>query len=186
MAEKIVMIALSPTMQEGTIVRWNKGEGDTLAVGDLLCEVETDKATMEYESPSSGTLLKVLVPAGSQAKVADPIAIVGKAGEDISSLLAQTKPAAAPAPAAPAQPAGPRPSAPAPAPAPIGGPVRSSPLARKLAAERGIDVGSVRGSGPAGRVVRRDIEGAGARAPARARRHRCGRPSQPAPTRSCR
>ncbi len=167
MAEKILMIALSPTMNEGTIVRWNKNEGDTLKVGDLLCEVETDKATMEYESQNAGTLLKILVPAGSQARVADPIAIVGKAGEDVSSLLAQTKPPAhaAPEPAAPAaRPAAAAPARPAPPVAPAAGRVRSSPLARKLAAERGIDIGSLAGSGPAGRVVRRDIETAGAAA----------------------
>jgi pyruvate dehydrogenase E2 component (dihydrolipoamide acetyltransferase) len=171
MAEKVLMIALSPTMQDGTIIRWNKTEGESLAVGDLLCEVETDKATMEYESQSAGTLLKILVPAGSQAKVADPIAIVGKPGEDIAPLLAQTKPPAHAAAAPPAT--GTRPAAAAaahaaPAAAADAGVVRASPLARKLAKERGIDLRALRGTGPAGRVVRRDLEGAGAAAPAAA------------------
>ena len=96
MAEKVLMIALSPTMEEGTIVRWNKKEGEKVEPGDLLCEVETDKATMEYESPSEGILLKVIVPEGASAKVADPIAIMGEKGEDISGLVAEvaaTKPA---------------------------------------------------------------------------------------------
>jgi pyruvate dehydrogenase E2 component (dihydrolipoamide acetyltransferase) len=171
MAEKVLMIALSPTMQDGTIVRWNKTEGESLAVGDLLCEVETDKATMEYESQAAGTLLKILVPAGSQARVADPIAIVGKPGEDIAPLLAQTKPPAhaVAAPSAAAAAAGARPAAAAAAPAAPavaadGGVVRASPLARKLATERGIDLRALRGTGPSGRVVRRDVEGAGAAA----------------------
>ncbi|MGA2480291.1 MAG: dihydrolipoamide acetyltransferase family protein [Spirochaetia bacterium] len=168
MPEKVLMIALSPTMETGTLARWRKKEGDTVASGDVLCEVETDKATMDYESSSEGTLLKILLPEGGQAKVGDLIAIIGKPGEDISALLADTgapSPAAAPVvktatpgpapktaagPAAAAQPA--RPS----------GRVRSSPLARKLAAQKGIDLASLRGSGPEGRIVKRDLEGAGA------------------------
>ena len=108
MPEKILMIALSPTMETGTLARWRKKEGDTVASGDVLCEVETDKATMDYESTAEGTLLKILLPEGGQAKVGDPIAIVGKPGEDISALLAERPqprgraPAAKPAAAAPA------------------------------------------------------------------------------------
>ncbi len=94
MPEKILMIALSPTMETGTLAKWRKKEGDTVASGDVLCEVETDKATMDYESSSEGTLLKILLPEGGQAKVGDPIAIVGKPGEDIAALLAE-RPAAA-------------------------------------------------------------------------------------------
>ena len=84
MPEKVLMIALSPTMETGTLARWRKKEGDTVASGDVLCEVETDKATMDYESGVEGTLLKILLPEGGQAKVGDMIAIVGKPGEDIS------------------------------------------------------------------------------------------------------
>jgi pyruvate dehydrogenase E2 component (dihydrolipoamide acetyltransferase) len=99
MPEKILMIALSPTMETGTLARWRKKEGDTVASGDVLCEVETDKATMDYESSSEGSLLKILLPEGGQAKVGDLIAVIGKPGEDISALLAE-KGASAPAPAA--------------------------------------------------------------------------------------
>ena len=88
MPEKILMIALSPTMETGTVARWRKKEGDTIASGDVLCEVETDKATMDYESSAEGTLLKILLPEGGQAKVGDVIAIVGKPGEDISGIVA--------------------------------------------------------------------------------------------------
>ena len=88
MPEKIPMIALSPTMETGTIARWRKKEGDKVASGDVLCEVETDKATMDYESTAEGTLLKILLPEGGQAKVGDVIAIVGKPGEDISGIVA--------------------------------------------------------------------------------------------------
>ncbi|MCL2690144.1 MAG: hypothetical protein FWE57_09920, partial [Chitinispirillia bacterium] len=87
MAEKILMIALSPTMEAGVITKWNKKAGDKISTGDLLCEVETDKASMDYESQDDGTLLKILVPNGTQVKVGDPIAIMGDEGEDFSGLL---------------------------------------------------------------------------------------------------
>jgi len=173
MAEKVLMIALSPTMEEGTIVRWNKREGEKVEPGDLLCEVETDKATMEYESPSEGILLKVIVPEGASAKVADPIAIMGEKGEDISGLVAEvaaTKPAqpAAAVPLAEGPPVGaavagapeleqPVPTAQSPAPIETGR-IKASPLARKMADERGVDLRRVRGTGPEGRIVKRDIE----------------------------
>ena len=92
MPEKILMIALSPTMETGTLARWRKKEGDAVASGDVLCEVETDKATMDYESSAEGTLLKILLPEGGQAKVGDVIAMVGKPGEDISGILAERQP----------------------------------------------------------------------------------------------
>ena len=167
MAEKILMMALSPTMEEGTIVRWNRKEGDAVKSGDLLCEVETDKATMEYESPASGTLLKVIVPEGAGARVADPIAIVGKEGEDISQLLEEAKEAAGgDGRQAPRGEAGGESEQPGEgAYAGGAGPVRSSPLARNLARQRGIDLGLVEGSGPAGRIIKRDIDSyAGGRA----------------------
>jgi len=172
MSEKVLMIALSPTMETGTLARWRKKEGDTVASGDVLCEVETDKATMDYESSVEGTLLKILLPEGGQAKVGDPIAIVGKPGEDISALLADGGRAApAPAPAAASKPAtaAPKPAAvaapSAPTIAPVSviappptGHIKSSPLARRLAEEKGIDLRTIRGSGPEGRIVKRDVD----------------------------
>jgi len=173
MAEQVLMLALSPTMEEGTIVTWHKKEGDSIAQSDILCEVETDKATMEYESVNEGTLLKILVSDGGQAKVGDPIAVVGEPGEDISGLdkaaerkaepAAATAQPAAPEPAAPQpaapQPAAPQPAAPQPAaPQVSAGQLKASPLARKMATEHGIDMRVLQGSGPAGRIVKRDIE----------------------------
>lgn len=173
MAEKLFMIALSPTMEEGVILKWIKKEGDAISNGDIICEVETDKASMDYESTQEGILLKVIKAEGEGAKVADTIGILGEKGEDISALLkeveaeAQTAPvaAAAPAPAPSTAPAASSATASAPAPpsAPAGsatstGKVKSSPLARKLASQNGIDISTVTGSGPAGRIVKRDIE----------------------------
>jgi pyruvate dehydrogenase E2 component (dihydrolipoamide acetyltransferase) len=168
MAEKILMIALSPTMDEGSIVSWSKKEGEKVSVGDVLCVVETDKAAMDYECQSEGVLLKILVPDGGRAKVADPIAIVGSPGEDISSLLSAapggpTPPSPPPAVASMSQPPQ---TLVAPEPPPAGGQVRSSPLARKLAAARGIDIARMAGSGPGGRVIKRDVEAASAPVPA--------------------
>jgi len=173
MAEQVLMLALSPTMEEGTIITWHKKEGEAVAQSDIICEVETDKATMEYESVNEGTLLKILVPEGGGARVGDPIAVVGESGEDISSLVQEAKAAAAAAekpaagqPAAEpveAQPAEATPgataeAAPQPAEgAPVEG-LKASPLARKMASEQGIDLRSVRGSGPGGRIVKRDMD----------------------------
>jgi len=184
------MLALSPTMEEGTITRWHKKEGEAVAKGDLLCEVETDKAAMEYESVNQGTLLAILVPAGGRAAVGAPIAVVGQPGEDVSAFRA---PAAAPAPAAAAAAdaaapsSGPRVEAvragaparpeavapPAPPPMPSSGlrRIKASPLARRLARERRLDLGRIAGSGPGGRVVKQDLAAArslppGAPAPA--------------------
>jgi pyruvate dehydrogenase E2 component (dihydrolipoamide acetyltransferase) len=181
MAEQVLMLALSPTMEEGTIVTWHKKEGDSVAQSDVICEVETDKATMEYESVNEGTLLKILVPEGGQARVGEPIAVVGEQGEDISALLEEAEskarkggdgaktaepaaqPAGAPAGgdraeagggAAPEPPAATATAAEAAA----AGEVKASPLARKMAGEQGIDLRTLRGSGPAGRIVKRDIE----------------------------
>ena len=171
MSEKILMIALSPTMETGTLARWRKKEGDTVATGDVLCEVETDKATMDYESSADGTLLKILLPEGGQAKVGDVIAIVGKPGEDISGIVAglgsvsaaEHAPArAGAAPHAAQAPQPPRAATPAPAPqkpaAAAAGRIKSSPLARKVAAQKGVDLRSLTGSGPDGRIVMRDLE----------------------------
>jgi pyruvate dehydrogenase E2 component (dihydrolipoamide acetyltransferase) len=168
MAEKVLMLALSPTMEAGTIARWTKKEGDSVSNGDVLCEVETDKATMEYESIQEGTLLKIVVPEGRQAKVEQTIAIIGAAGEDFSPLLAEvdtvasgsgaTASAGTSGAAASAAPARPTAEAAAGTPATGDGRAKSSPLARKLADAAGIDLAAVAGSGPLGRVVKRDIE----------------------------
>ena len=166
MAKIIGLPKLSPTMEEGTLVAWAKKEGDAIEVDDLLAEVETDKATMEFRSFDRGVLLKILVPAGETLEPDVPVAIIGKAGEDIADLLAQVEsagsesapepesaPESAPAPesAAPAE----RAAASAP---PKSDRILSSPLVRRLARERSIDLGSVQGSGPRGRIIKRDIE----------------------------
>jgi len=160
MAEQVLMTALSPTMEEGTIVAWIKKEGSTVAAGDVLCEVETDKATMDYESTQEGTLLKILRGDGSTATVGETIAIIGEEGEEIADLeLAAAKPVPEMS-TEQAKTSGPAeaPAAGKPAAAP-GAPIKASPLARKMAADRGIDIGQVPGTGPAGRVVKRDVEG---------------------------
>jgi pyruvate dehydrogenase E2 component (dihydrolipoamide acetyltransferase) len=166
MAEQVLMLALSPTMEEGTIVSWHKKVGDSVAQSDIICEVETDKATMEYESVNEGTLLKILIPEGGQAKVGDPIAVVGESGEDISALMEAAEPEEKPAAARAAEPAAesqpptaqpketPQKAVP---PGPAEG-LKASPLARKMAGEKGIDLRTVRGSGPGGRIVKRDME----------------------------
>ncbi len=182
MAKIIDMPKLSPTMEEGQISAWHKKEGDAIGVDDLLAEVETDKATMEFRSFDKGTLLKILVPAGNVVKLGQPVAIVGAAGEDVSSLAAGAGAGAAAPPPQASKAADPKPestpepkpnpeSAPprAPAPAPVsqapseppaeGGRVRASPYVRKLARERGLALGGVAGSGPHGRIVARDLEG---------------------------
>ncbi|NLM78934.1 MAG: 2-oxo acid dehydrogenase subunit E2 [Ruminococcaceae bacterium] len=168
MAEKILMLALSPTMETGVIARWNISEGDAVSSGDVLCEVETDKATMDYESPSDGVLLKIIMDAGSSASVCDVIAIVGKEGEDITALLDEV---AAQTQEGQAQrddesvPTTPQTAAKEVAehktqstePAEEGF-IRSSPLARKLADMHDLDLGQVKGSGPAGRIIKADVE----------------------------
>ena len=180
MISKVVLAKLSPTMDEGQIVKWNKSEGDPIKVGDILAEIETDKANMEMEALGEGVLRRILVPAGSTAPVGSLIGVIAGPDEDISALVesagtakpkpAQAEPAKKSAPPEPAkkpQKGGPAAPAerPAPGPQPVpavtsgnGGRVKASPLARKMAAERNIALESVQGSGPGGRVIRRDIE----------------------------
>ena len=177
MAKIIGLPKLSPTMEEGTLVAWIKKEGDEVEVDDLLAEVETDKATMEFRSFDRGVLLKILVPEGETLEPDVPVAIIGKAGEDISGLIAEVAAASAAAAAsAPVSAPVPVPvSASVPASAPVsgtgsgtesegatevatGGRVLSSPLVRRLARERSIDLRTVEGSGPRGRIVKRDID----------------------------
>lgn len=166
MANIIDMPKLSDTMTVGTLAKWLKKEGDLVKAGDMLAEVETDKATMELECFFDGTLLKVFAPGGSKVAIGAPLCAIGKPGETVVAPEPKTAPAApakasppapapAPAPAAQKAPA-PVPAAPAPAIAPAGR-VKISPLARKLAAEKGIDPASVTGSGPGGRIVRVDV-----------------------------
>lgn len=168
----ITMPALSPTMEEGNLAKWLVKEGDKVKSGDVIAEIETDKATMEVEAVDEGTVAKIVVPAGTEAvKVNALIAILAADGEDVAaaaagggSAPAAPKAEAAPAPkaaeAAPAQAAAS--AAPAPAAAPAvassGDRVFASPLARRLAKEAGLDLKAVSGSGPKGRVVKSDIE----------------------------
>lgn len=178
MATKVLMEALSPTMEEGRLVEWKKGEGDTVAVGDILAEVETDKAVMDLQARAAGVLLKQAITPGTTVPVGQVVGVIGAAGEDVSALVsgggkapalaaAPAAPAAPPAKAAPAAPA--RPATPAASAAPAApaapaasGRVKASPLARKVAAERGVDLAGLRGSGPEGRIVVRDLDGASA------------------------
>ena len=170
MAEIVRMPKLSDTMTEGTVASWNKKVGDKVKSGELLAEIETDKATMEFESFQDGVLLYIGVEKGQTAKVDSILAILGKEGEDVAALIASEAagaPAveAAPAPvavaAAPAAVAAPAVVAAAPAvsaPAAANGRVKASPLAKKIAEEMGINIGNVAGSGDGGRIVRRDVE----------------------------
>ena len=164
---EILMPALSPTMEEGTLSKWLVKEGDTVNSGDLLAEIETDKATMEVEAVEEGTVAKLLVAAGSEGvKVNAPIAILLEEDEDASALDGYTAgggSAPAPKAAAPApQATAPKAEAPkaAASAAPSGNRIKASPLAKRLAAEAGLDLGAISGSGPNGRIIKADIEAA--------------------------
>jgi pyruvate dehydrogenase E2 component (dihydrolipoamide acetyltransferase) len=162
MATNILMPALSPTMTEGTLARWLKAEGDTVKAGDIIAEIETDKATMEVEAVEEGVLGRILVPAGTEGvKVNAPIAVLVAAGEAVPAAAAA--PAANPAPAPEA--AAPASATPAAAPAPAPRPaedarVIASPLARRMAQQAGLDLARITGTGPNGRVVKADVEAA--------------------------
>jgi len=166
MATNILMPALSPTMTEGNLARWLKQEGDRIKAGDVIAEIETDKATMEVEAVDEGILGRILVPAGTQAvKVNDVIAVLVEAGEAVPAVGAAPK--AAPAAAPVAGPVSAAPAATAPAPAPASGDrVFASPLARRMAAQAGMDISKIAGSGPNGRIVKADVDAALSRAPA--------------------
>lgn len=183
MAEIVRMPKLSDTMTEGVVASWLKQVGDEVESGEILAEIETDKATMEFESFFDGVLLHIGVEQGSTAPVDSLLCILGEKGEDISAVLEEA--AKAPAAEAPAEPEAPAPApAPPPAPAPVAAPApapvaaaptaaapapapvapppngrsKASPLARKLAEERGLNVSMIPGSGDGGRVVKRDVE----------------------------
>jgi pyruvate dehydrogenase E2 component (dihydrolipoamide acetyltransferase) len=225
MSTKVVMEALSPTMEEGRLVEWKKQEGESVAVGDVLAEVETDKAVMELVARAGGTLLKHIVEAGATVPVSEPVAVIGEPGEEVggeagkrvggegrkqeggdgqrdgktkgpqSEAQAQaTQPspgrnqASMPSPpsaraASESAPAATRPVA-APSQArtttvQTGSRVKASPLARRIAAERGLDLGAVAGTGPEGRIVARDLEGSSVAAPARPSAPGAGAPTSP-------
>ena len=154
---ELKMPALSPTMEEGTLAKWLVKEGDAVAAGDVMAEIETDKATMEFEAVDEGTIAKILVAEGTDGvKVGTVIALIAEEGEDVSVTAPAPVPPEAPKPAAPAP-------EPAPAPAPVakaeaGGRTRASPLARRLAEQKGIALSSLKGSGPGGRIVKADVE----------------------------
>jgi pyruvate dehydrogenase E2 component (dihydrolipoamide acetyltransferase) len=202
MPTNILMPALSPTMEKGNLARWLKKEGDKIKSGDVIAEIETDKATMEYEAIDDGTLAKIVVPEGTQdVAVNSVIAVLANEGEDVKAAASASKsaPAAAPksaeAPKPQSAPAKANATAPAPpaspkvapqqalqsAPASGGNRIFSSPLARRLAKEAGLDLNRVQGSGPHGRVIARDIEdaksGKGLRGPGGAPPSGAGAPS---------
>ena len=161
---QLTMPALSPTMEEGTLAKWLKAEGETISAGDIIAEIETDKATMEFEAVDEGVLGKILVPEGTEGvKVNDPIAVLleeGESADDIDAAPAPKSNGAAPAAPEPAPAAAV--AAPARAPAAPNGPggrIFASPLARRIAADKGIDLSSVKGTGPHGRIVKADVEG---------------------------
>ncbi|HMI18717.1 MAG TPA: pyruvate dehydrogenase complex dihydrolipoamide acetyltransferase [Sphingomonas sp.] len=165
---EIKMPALSPTMEEGTLAKWLVKEGDTVKSGDILAEIETDKATMEFETIDEGTVTKLLVAEGSDGvKVGEVILILAGEDEDASSPAPKADTAPAPAKAAApqkepevAKAATPAPAAPQAAPAASGDRVKASPLARRLAEQQGVDLSSVTGTGPNGRIVKADLAGA--------------------------
>ncbi|MEO0547741.1 MAG: pyruvate dehydrogenase complex dihydrolipoamide acetyltransferase, partial [Pseudomonadota bacterium] len=170
MSIKITMPALSPTMEEGNLAKWLVKEGDTVSAGDVIAEIETDKATMEVEAVDEGTVAKLLVDAGTEGvKVNAVIAVLAEDGEDASNVDVSAVPDAA-APATPAAEETPKvetyaPSTPsaapaAPAPAPSGERVFASPLARRIAQQNGVEIASLTGSGPRGRIVKADVDAA--------------------------
>ena len=156
------MPALSPSMTEGVLAKWHKKVGDTIKPGEVIAEVETDKATMDLEAYDKGTILQISAPEGSKVAINGRIAIVGEPGEKVDSLSAPAPVASATAVATTVTSSAPAPTvAVAPVVAPMNmGRVKISPLAKKVAAEKGVDVSGVAGSGPGGRIVRRDVESA--------------------------
>jgi pyruvate dehydrogenase E2 component (dihydrolipoyllysine-residue acetyltransferase) len=169
MATEVVMPKLSPTMEEGQVARWLKKEGDSVSMGEPLAEIDTDKATMEMQALTNGVLRKILIGEGGSAPLGQPIAIIAGPDEDISSLLSKATAAAVekatPAVAVTVLPE-PRPATPAgngataTPPVTTGGRLIVSPLAARMAAEAGIDLRTLTGTGPSGRIIKRDIEAA--------------------------
>ncbi len=174
MAETIAMPKLGFDMAEGTLVRWVKNEGEAINKGDVLAEIETDKATVEVESSASGVVLKHLVDQGAVVPVSTPIAVVGEEGEEVQDVPQpetepveeaaaepeKEEPATEKAEAQPSQPepAAAKPEQPAPQAASSDGRIKASPLARRVAEEENMDLSNIQGTGPGGRIVRRDVE----------------------------
>ena len=161
------MPKLSDTMTEGTVVKWCKAVGDSVSVGDVLAEIETDKAVMELEAFDDGTLKEICIPEGGKAKVGEHLALVLGAGESVPTKADKTSGAKASEPAAEvsAKPGAKAESAVPSAPATSGGRVKASPLAKKIAAAKGVELAAIQGSGPGGRVVAKDLESASAQTP---------------------
>ena len=161
MPTEILMPALSPTMEEGTLAKWLVKEGDTVSSGDVMCEIETDKATMEFEAVDEGVIGKILIPEGTEGvKVNAAIAVLledGESADDIGAAPVKAAPAAA-AQEAPAE--APKPAAPSSVAKSDGTRLFASPLARRIAAQKGLDLSQIKGSGPHGRIVKADVEGA--------------------------
>jgi pyruvate dehydrogenase E2 component (dihydrolipoamide acetyltransferase) len=183
MPTNILMPALSPTMEKGNLAKWLKKEGDTIKSGDIIAEIETDKATMEVEAVDEGILARIVVPEGTaDVAVNEVIGVIAGEGEDAKSISAPAAGGAAPAKAeapksdapkaeAPAAAAAPAPAAAAPAAAPAatgGSRAFASPLARRIARDAGLDLNAIKGSGPHGRIVEKDVEAAKAGGAAKA------------------
>ncbi len=162
MAIDILMPALSPTMTEGKLAKWHVKVGDTVKSGQVMCEIETDKATMEVEAVDEGRIGQIVVPEGTEGvKVNAVIAILLEEGEKAAPATAAAPavaPAATPAPAKPSAPAPVAPPAPVAATPPSGSRIFASPLAKRIAAEKGLDLSGIKGSGPGGRIVKADVE----------------------------
>lgn len=156
MAEQVLMLALSPTMEQGVITNWLKKVGDKVKEGEVICEVETDKATMEYESQVAGTVLKITVPEGGQAGVGDCIAVVGEEGEDVSSFDMPVPPVKEEAAKPEKKPEELQEKTPVVVPKAEG--IKSTPLARKMATEHELDLAVITGTGPGGRITVKDVE----------------------------
>ena len=196
MPTNILMPALSPTMEKGNLAKWLKKEGDTIKSGDIIAEIETDKATMEVEAVDEGVLAKILVPEGTaDVAVNEVIGVIAGEGEDAKSVSAPAAGGAAPAKAeapksdapkaeAPAAAAAPAPAATAPAAAPAsagGSRAFASPLARRIAKDAGLDLSAIKGSGPHGRIVEKDVEAAKKGGGAKAASAAAAAPSAPKP-----
>ena len=167
MPTEILMPALSPTMEEGTLAKWHVKEGDTVSSGDIMAEIETDKATMEFEAVDEGTVGKIIVAEGTEGvKVNDVIAVLLEDGEsaddigDVSSSSPAAPTPSSPEPAQPAAPAADKPAAAPAAPAKDGQRIFATPLARRIAADKGLELTAITGSGPHGRIVKADVANA--------------------------
>ena len=185
---EVLMPALSPTMEEGTLAKWLVKEGDTIQSGDLIAEIETDKATMEFEAVDEGVVGKILIAEGSEGvKVNTAIAVLLEDGESVDDIGASAAPAAPAAAAAEVAPLAAETAAPAATPAPAspaaadGSRIFASPLARRIAADKGLDLGGITGSGPRGRIIKADVESATAAPKAAAAPDAASAPAAAAP-----